>query len=580
MRSGTPGDIEIVSRVLAQALEDDPLSQWYFPRTASRTVRLRRLLTQSSWSSHRRGGGIELTTDSAGVVTGAALWQSTSHPTKTKSTVGRWLADRRIFGRQAGQVRVARRIRATPQADATSHVVEHHWHLSAIGIRPDMRGLGYGRDLLESGLRRCDAGGVPAHLETSNVDNVPFYERFGFELIGIRDRPEAGPRTWLMRYEPRPPEESPTPSEGERNRTPAKKIASGQPSIGAAVITAPLPPIPPIEEPHAVVVAGPDTASIMGRAAVRRAQFHPLRLRNPAIVVGFLAFMAAYFGGASGFWFVVLGAGIPFGLLVALQGFRGRGIFAVSAAPGTVLASRFGPDSFEIQDGLSRTRIPYGELWDLTVRSDVVVLGVSANIGRAFRAYPRELFPDSMIDLMQAARLGTMPELPPLPPIAPLDKPTATYTAGSTTGADLTRALLIQIGQGTAAWTLVAVEIFALVGAKVFGVDTAVRGALAAVVILTFLFIRYMIRLRRRLLTRSADLDGQLMATRFGPDAFALQTPDAHVRIPYRSLRRMRTRGDTLVLVASIPFALPRALFSELALASIRAAVPRLARQR
>ena len=35
-----------------------------------------------------------------------------------------------------------------------------------------------------AGLSRCDAEHAPAYLESSKPANVPYYERFGFEVTG------------------------------------------------------------------------------------------------------------------------------------------------------------------------------------------------------------------------------------------------------------------------------------------------------------------------------------------------------------------------------------------------------------
>ncbi|WP_245568475.1 GNAT family N-acetyltransferase [Nocardia concava] len=86
--------------------------------------------------------------------------------------------------------------------DLDSHVQEPHWHLLAIGTAPEVRGHGYGEALLLSGLARCQSDRLPAHLETSNPENIPYYERFGFELTATVDPPGGWPRNWLMRYNP------------------------------------------------------------------------------------------------------------------------------------------------------------------------------------------------------------------------------------------------------------------------------------------------------------------------------------------------------------------------------------------
>lgn len=64
------------------------------------------------------------------------------------------------------------------------HPAEPCWHLTQIAVEVEARGQGLGSILLAAGLRRCDAHGAPAYLESSNPVNLPLYRRFGFEVIG------------------------------------------------------------------------------------------------------------------------------------------------------------------------------------------------------------------------------------------------------------------------------------------------------------------------------------------------------------------------------------------------------------
>ena len=63
------------------------------------------------------------------------------------------------------------------------HPEEPHWFLPLIGIDPFLQGQGHGMTLMTYGLKACDRDGVPAHLDSTHPRNIPFYERFGFELL-------------------------------------------------------------------------------------------------------------------------------------------------------------------------------------------------------------------------------------------------------------------------------------------------------------------------------------------------------------------------------------------------------------
>ncbi|MEY2569329.1 MAG: hypothetical protein QOE35_3858 [Actinomycetota bacterium] len=59
-----------------------------------------------------------------------------------------------------------------------------HFYLSVLGTRTAQQGSGLGTLLMREVLDRCDRQGLGAYLESSNIRNVPFYERHGFEVLG------------------------------------------------------------------------------------------------------------------------------------------------------------------------------------------------------------------------------------------------------------------------------------------------------------------------------------------------------------------------------------------------------------
>ena len=88
------------------------------------------------------------------------------------------------------------------QMDAL-HPQEPHWHLPLIGVDPAHQGKGIGSALLSHILDVCDAQNVSAYLEATSPQNVPLYERHGFEAVGsiqVADSPQIIP----MLRKPRP----------------------------------------------------------------------------------------------------------------------------------------------------------------------------------------------------------------------------------------------------------------------------------------------------------------------------------------------------------------------------------------
>ena len=77
-----------------------------------------------------------------------------------------------------------RDVDAILQQMARHHPEEPHWYLPLIGVDPSQQRKGYGGALLRPALARCDHDRSIAYLESSNPQNIPLYERHGFEVIG------------------------------------------------------------------------------------------------------------------------------------------------------------------------------------------------------------------------------------------------------------------------------------------------------------------------------------------------------------------------------------------------------------
>ena len=81
-----------------------------------------------------------------------------------------------------------------------------HWHLGPVGVEHDLQGRGIGSALLAAFGEHVDANHGLAYLETDKKANVPFYERFGFEVMV--ESAVLGVPCWFM-VRPRSTTESP-----------------------------------------------------------------------------------------------------------------------------------------------------------------------------------------------------------------------------------------------------------------------------------------------------------------------------------------------------------------------------------
>ncbi|HEX7032572.1 MAG TPA: GNAT family N-acetyltransferase [Nitrososphaera sp.] len=85
---------------------------------------------------------------------------------------------------------------------ASYHPNEPHWYLPLLGVDPFQHGKGLGSALMQHALKQCDRDGKPAYLESSNPKNIPFYERYGFERLGMI-QVGSSPRIFPMLRKPR-----------------------------------------------------------------------------------------------------------------------------------------------------------------------------------------------------------------------------------------------------------------------------------------------------------------------------------------------------------------------------------------
>jgi GNAT superfamily N-acetyltransferase len=83
------------------------------------------------------------------------------------------------------------------------HPTEPHYYLEVLGTRQGQQSKGVGSHVITLVLDRCDEEGVPAYLESSNPQNVPFYARHGFEVREEIDCGKGAPVVTAMWREPR-----------------------------------------------------------------------------------------------------------------------------------------------------------------------------------------------------------------------------------------------------------------------------------------------------------------------------------------------------------------------------------------
>jgi GNAT superfamily N-acetyltransferase len=75
-----------------------------------------------------------------------------------------------------------------------------HFHLGMIGVVHDQQGRGYARRLLDAvhEMSSADSGSTGVSLTTETPRNLPFYEHFGYRILGRGETPDGLLETWTL----------------------------------------------------------------------------------------------------------------------------------------------------------------------------------------------------------------------------------------------------------------------------------------------------------------------------------------------------------------------------------------------
>ncbi len=181
VRAATAADRRDVVRVMATAFDDDPVARWLVPAARS----LHPLFAAHARWAHDAPGSTDLALVD-GEPVGAAFWDPPGFRTPAWRQVAAIPFYARALRRNLGRGAALEGLmhKARPQ--------EEFWYLAGVGaVR---RGEGIGTALLR---HRLGAITGPAYLESSKEENIPLYERFGFELREPL-RVAGGPELWPM----------------------------------------------------------------------------------------------------------------------------------------------------------------------------------------------------------------------------------------------------------------------------------------------------------------------------------------------------------------------------------------------
>ncbi len=190
-------DVPVLTERLVRAFADDPVANFMFAGARRRRRGLHSFFTSQLRRQYLPGGHVYTTADLAG----AAIWGAPDRHRNGLAELAQLLPTAPFLVSR----RTVQALRLLFEVDGL-HPKEPHWYLATLGTAPEHQGRGVGSALLQPVLDRADRDGMPAYLESSKERNVPFYARFGFEVVEeLRTHPD-NPPMWRMWREPRPPD--------------------------------------------------------------------------------------------------------------------------------------------------------------------------------------------------------------------------------------------------------------------------------------------------------------------------------------------------------------------------------------
>jgi GNAT superfamily N-acetyltransferase len=190
-----PGDLDVLSHVIAEAFRDLPPSQWLIGDRDARTQVFPAYFR--IYLDHALASGVICTTPDRDA---AALWIPVGE-TMPSPPPG---YDDRLRATTAGWT--SKFIAFDTALERCHPAGMPHHYLAILAVRPGRQGRGIGTALLAQYHQLLDQAGMAAYLEASSERNRSLYLRYGYVLRpdGPFDLPDGGPPMWPLWREPQP----------------------------------------------------------------------------------------------------------------------------------------------------------------------------------------------------------------------------------------------------------------------------------------------------------------------------------------------------------------------------------------
>ena len=181
VRPATRDDADACARVLALSFQDDPGTVHIEPDATRRAAVLPAFFRTFVLASLDEGGDLVVAGDP---VQGIASWFGPERHGPSPAAMGaNGFGD--VLG-QWGPEATGRLIAMVTELDSQHERLTDgaHLRLEFFGVEPGAQRTGIGTALIEHGHRQADEQGLPCYLETFTQENVRYYERRGYAVVG------------------------------------------------------------------------------------------------------------------------------------------------------------------------------------------------------------------------------------------------------------------------------------------------------------------------------------------------------------------------------------------------------------
>ena len=180
----------VIVDVLAKAFDQNRSVNWVIKNDKKRKNRIRALVGYSP-TICSKVSGVLLSPDAKGSV----LFDLPHQPKKDK--IDLLINELRLAFSVIGLSKVIRVLKRERYIKRY-HPKKEFMYLWFIGVFPDGQGQGVGGRLMEQVLAIAERKGLPIYLETSTPENLPFYQKWGFEVYHRWDSQLTGFPIWFL----------------------------------------------------------------------------------------------------------------------------------------------------------------------------------------------------------------------------------------------------------------------------------------------------------------------------------------------------------------------------------------------